>query len=130
MFAVTIAAGEMMAEPDVCQVPTPAGPVPTPFPNIAMPMMGTPPAETVLICGAPALNLSSEIPLTNGDQAGVAGGVASGMIMGPARFTEGSMKVMVAGSPAVRLTSPTTQNQNNAMGAVLVPSQPVVMIMS
>ncbi|MDR5826369.1 DUF4150 domain-containing protein [Caballeronia sp. LP006] len=130
MFAVTIGGGQLMAEPDVCQTPTPAGPVPTPYPNIAMPTMGTPPAETVLIGGSPALNLSAEIPMTNGDQGGVAGGVSSGMIMGPAKFTQGSEKVMIAGSPAVRLTTPTSQNQNNAMGAVLAPSQTVVMIMS
>ncbi|SDV47150.1 DUF4150 domain-containing protein [Chitinasiproducens palmae] len=130
MFAVTIGGGQLMATPDVCQMPTPTGPVPVPYPNIAMPTMGTPPAETVLVSGAPALNLQSEIPMTNGDQAGPLGGVTSGTIMGPAKFTQGSQKVMIGGSPAVRLTTPTSQNQNNAMGAVLVPSQAVVMIMS
>ncbi|MDR5837112.1 DUF4150 domain-containing protein [Caballeronia sp. LZ034LL] len=130
MFAVTIMGGELMAEPDVCLTPTPAGPVPTPYPNLAMPMMGVPPAETVLVCGAPALNMGSEIPLTNGDQGGVSGGVMSGLIMGPARFDEGSTKVLIGGNLAVRLTTPTSHNQNNAIGAVLVPSQTVVLIMS
>jgi hypothetical protein len=130
MFAVTIGGGQLMAEPDTCNTPTPAGPVPTPYPNLADPTLGTPPVENVLIGGTPSLNLDAEISLTNGDQAGVTGGVESAMIMGPAKFTEGSVTVMIGGSPAVRLTTPTSQNQNNAMGVVLVPSQSIVMIMS
>ena len=130
MFAVTIAGGQLMAVPDVCNTPTPAGPVPTPYPNTAMPAMGTPPVENVMIGGSPALNLSSEIPMTNGDQGGTAGGVASGTFMQAAKFTQGSQKVMIGGNPAVRLSSPTSHNNNNAIGAVLAPSQTVVMIMS
>lgn len=130
MFAVTIGGGLCMAQPDVCQTPTPGGNVPIPYPNLASPELGTPPAATVLVSGMPALTMSSQIPLTNGDQAGAAGGVASGMIMGPAVFTQGSSKVLIAGNPAVRLTTPTAHNQNNAVGAVLAPSQTVVMIMS
>jgi hypothetical protein len=130
MFAVTIGGGQLMAMPDVCLTPTPAGPVPMPYPNMASPSLGAPPAEKVLISGAPALNMNAEIPMTEGDQAGTNGGVTCGMMSGPAKFTEGSTKVMIAGSPAVRLTTPTSQNQNNAVGAVLAPSQTVVMIMS
>lgn len=132
MFAVTIAAGQCMAFPDVCQTPAPPSPspVPIPYPNIAMPMMGAPPAATVLVVGAPALNVSSKIPLSQGDEAGVAMGVASGQIMGQAAFVTSSMKVSFCGSPAVRLGDSTTQNNNNTVGTVAVPSQSVVMIMS
>lgn len=130
MFAVTLAGGQLLADPDVCNLPTPAGPVPTPYPNIGVPSMGSPAADKVLISGSPSLNMGSEISITNGDQAGATGGVASGVIMGTAKFTQGSEKVMIAGNPAVRLTSPTSQNQNNAVGVVLAPSQTVVMIMS
>jgi hypothetical protein len=130
MFAVTIGGGQVMSELDVCQTPTPGGPVPMVYPNIAMPPMGTPPSEKVMMGGSPALNMGSEIPMTNGDQAGASMGVGSGTIMQAAKFSQGSQKVIISGNPAVRLTTPTTQNNNNAMGLVLAPSQTTVMIMS
>lgn len=130
MFAVTKQNGQCMAMPDVCKTPIPpAGPVPIPYPNIAMPMMGMPCTIKVLIGGMPALTKASKIPLSNGDQAGVAGGVVSGKIMGQTEFFLGSLKVKLEGNPAVKLGDPTKQNDGNAVGAVLVPSQAVVMIM-
>ncbi|HTN67413.1 MAG TPA: DUF4150 domain-containing protein [Burkholderiaceae bacterium] len=131
MFAVTKQNGQCFAMPDVCKTPAPpAPPVPIPYPNIAMPMMGNPATTKVLISGMPALTKSSKITISNGDQAGVAGGVASSKIMGPAEFIMGSMKVKLEGNPAVRLGDPTKQNDGNAVGTVLAPSQAKVMIMS
>ncbi|TDY97876.1 UNVERIFIED_ORG: uncharacterized protein DUF4150 [Herbaspirillum seropedicae] len=131
MFAVTKQAGQCMAMPDVCNTPIPpAGPVPIPYPNIAMPMMGNPATTKVMISGMPALTKSSKITMSNGDQPGVNGGVVSGKIMGPAEFIMGSMKVKLEGNPAVRMGDTTKQNDGNAVGAVLVPSQVKVMIMS
>lgn len=130
VYAVSLGGGLCMSPVDVCMMPTPAGPIPTPYPNTGSPSMGVPPVANVLIAGSPALNMSSKIPLTNGDEAGTAGGVQSGMIMGPVDFIQGSSKVLIGGSPAVRLTSQTMQNQNNAVGTVLAPSQTVVMVMS
>lgn len=130
MFALTLAGGQCMATPDVCQVPTPAGPVPTPFPNIGMPPMATGAAQRVLVSGMPALTKASKIPLTNGDQAGATGGVVSGQIMGEVEFVMGSTKVKFEGQFAVRLSDPTKQNKGNAMGSVLAPSQSKVMVMS
>ena len=130
MFAVTKQNGQCMAMPDVCKTPVPpAGPVPIPYPNIAMPMMGRPCTLKVLISGMPALTKASKIPLSNGNQAGVAGGVVSGKIMGQAEFVSGSQKVKLEGNPAIKLGDPTKQNDGNTVGAVLVPSQAVVMIM-
>lgn len=131
MFAVTKQAGQCMAMPDVCKTPAPPGPpIPIPYPNIAMPMMGNPTTLKVLIAGMPALTKASKITISNGDQAGVAGGVMSGKMMGAAEFTMGSMTVRLEGNPAVRLSDPTKQNEGNAIGSVLAPSQAVVMIMS
>lgn len=131
MFAVTIQNGQCMAMPDVCKVPAPpAPPIPTPFPNLGMPMMGNPTTLKVFIGGMPALHKSSQIPVTNGDEAGVVGGVMSNSIVGPVQFVLGSMTVKLEGNPAVRLSDPTKQNNGNAIGAVLAPSQPTVMIMS
>lgn len=132
MFAVTVEAGQCLAMPDVCNTPAPPSPspVPVPYPNMAMPMLGTPPTATVLVVGAPALNVESTISMTAGDEAGVAGGVACGQIMGEAKFVTSSLKVSFEGAFAVRLGDSTTQNSNNAVGTVLVPSQAVVMVMS
>jgi len=131
MFAVTKQAGQCFAFPDVCKTPAPpAPPIPIPYPNIAMPMMGNPATLKVLISGMPALTKASKIPISNGDQPGVAGGMASSKVMGPAEFVLGSMKVKLEGNPAVRLGHPTKQNDGNTVGTVLAPSQTKVMIMS
>lgn len=131
MFAVTKQSGQCFAMPDVCKTPAPpAPPVPIPYPNIAMPMMGNPATTKVMISGMPALTKASKISMSNGDQAGVAGGVASSKIMGPTEFIMGSMKVKLEGNPAVRLGDPTKQNDGNTVGSVLAPSQAKVMIMS
>ncbi|ANN76539.1 DUF4150 domain-containing protein [Bordetella flabilis] len=119
--------------PDVCLTPAAPSPIPVPYPNIATSDMANPGtiAETVLICGMPALNQASIIQLSNGDQGGTAGGgVACGEIMGEAAFVTGSVTVMVAGPPAVGLTSMTTQNTNNTIGLSASPSQVVVMFLS
>ncbi len=130
MFANTQMMGMDMGFPDVCL--TPAGPavVPIPYPNIAMAPMGVPAAYTVLFACAPAHNLSTMIPLTNGDNAGVAMGVASGTVMGPARHLTGAFTVLLQGMPATRLTSMSLQNSTNCPGARLVPSQVKVLVLA
>jgi carboxyl-terminal processing protease len=105
--------------PDVCN--TPAGPVtvPIPYPNIGTNAMAAPFSPNVLVTMMPALNMGSVIPMTSGDEAGV----AHPMIKGPARFTMGNPIVKVNFLPGINLTCPTTgNNMNNALGAVLVPS--------
>src|SRR3546814_5181650 len=75
--------------------------------------------ETGLVVGMPALNMGSSLLLSQGDEAGTAGGgVACGQIMGKAEFVDGSMTVMVGGMPGVCLTGMTTQNANNTVGLV------------
>lgn len=131
MFATTMEGGMCMGFPDTCLVPAPpAPPIPTPFPNIAVPMMADPVTAVVFIVGMPALFLDSEIPLSNGDEGGLAGGVVSGQIMGPCKAMLGSMAVMLEGIPAIRLSAPTMQNEDNAPGIISVPSQPTVMVLS
>jgi uncharacterized Zn-binding protein involved in type VI secretion len=130
MFATTKEKGQLLAMPDTCKTPTPGGPVPTPYPNTAMPQMGNPATTKVMINGMPALTKASKIQPTNGDQAGSAGGVVSGKIMGPAEFIMGSKKVKLEGNPAVFMGNQTKHNDGNAVGSNLVPSQNKVMIMS
>jgi hypothetical protein len=129
MFANTQMMGVDMGFPDVCLTPMPA-PVPIPYPNIAAGPMGVPAAYKVLFMGTPAHNMSTVIPLTNGDNAGVAMGVASGMVMGPSRHLTASFTVLVGGMPATRLTSVSLQNSTNCPGMRIVPSQVKVLILS
>ncbi|MGF6649520.1 hypothetical protein OKW34_000082 [Paraburkholderia youngii] len=131
MFAATKAGGQCTAALDVCKTPTPGGaPVPLPYPNIGMPPMASPTTVKVLIGGMPALTRSSQIPLTSGDEGGVAGGVVSSGVMGKMKFMSGSRSVRFEGSPAVRLNDQTQHNDGNAVGAVLTPSQTTVMVLN
>lgn len=119
-----------MAFPDVCLTPSPVGPVPIPYPNIAMGPMGVNAVYTVLLGGGPAHNMSTQIPLTNGDNAGVATGVASGMVMGPSRSVTAAFTVIVGGSPMTRMTSMSIQNSTNAPGCRIAPSQTKVLVLA
>jgi hypothetical protein len=129
MFANTQLCGIDMGFPDVCLTPTPA-PVPIPYPNIAAGPMGVPAAYTVLVTGAPAHTMATMVPLSNGDNPGIALGVASGLVMGPARHLTGSFTVLMKGMPATKLTSVALQNSTNCPGMRIVPSQPRVILLS
>jgi hypothetical protein len=131
MFGNTQMGGMDMAFPDVCLTPAPpAPPVPLPYPNIANRPAGVPAVYTVLWGGAPAHNMSTVIPFSNGDNPGVALGVASGLVMGPSRCTTAAMTVLVGGMPATRMTSTTMQNNTNAPGVCLAPSQTKVLLLA
>ncbi|MDH6592570.1 hypothetical protein M2165_002459 [Variovorax sp. TBS-050B] len=130
MFANCQMMGTDMGFPDVCLTPTPAGPVPIPYPNIAMGPTAVPNCTCVLIMGTPAHNLGTTIPMTNGDNAGVNLGVASGTVMGPSRHVTGSFTVLFQGLPASRLTSMTMQNSTNCPGVRMVPSQANVVLLA
>ena len=121
-----------MAMPDVCKTPTPAGPVPIPYPNIAQLSMANPGtcAMTVLVVNKPAATIQTVIMLSSGDEAGAAGGVVSSLFIGPAQFKLGSTVVFIEGSPAAYVGSLVGQNgvanANMPAGSQIVPSQFVV----
>jgi hypothetical protein len=85
-------------------------------------------AAKVMIMNMPAANLGSQIPMSQGDEAGVGGGWRSGGIMGPVKWSKGSSKVKFQGKPAVTVTGTTTQNQMNANGLQGAPSQALVQV--
>ncbi|MCZ7684358.1 MAG: DUF4150 domain-containing protein [Sandaracinaceae bacterium] len=131
MFANTQMGGMDTGLPDVCLTPAAVGiPVPIPYPNIANGPMGVPAAYHVLISCAPAHNLGTSVPLTNGDNAGVNMGVASGMVMGPSRHLTGAFTCLIGGMPASRMTSSSLQNSTNCPGARVMPSQVTVLILA
>jgi hypothetical protein len=130
MFANSQAGGQDFAFPDVCLTPAPpAPPVPVPYPNMTTRPMATNAVYKVLIAGTPAHNMNTEIPVSNGDNAGVNMGVASGRDMGSSRCTTGATMVLIGGMPGTRLTSSTMQNGTNAVGACIVPSQTTVLLL-
>jgi hypothetical protein len=130
MFANSQMMGQDMGFPDVCLTPAAPAPVPIPYPNIAMGPTAVPSQVTVLIQGAPAHNLGTTTPLTNGDNAGLATGVASGTVMGPSRHLTGAFSVLVGGMPVTRMTSMSLQNNTNCPGCRLVPSQTSVIVLA
>jgi carboxyl-terminal processing protease len=117
--------GANLCAPDVCFTPPP--PVknkgrPVPYVDRANHSQAVPFSPTVRICGLNALYVTSQVPVTTGDDAGVNG-------PGPKRvgkFTSGNPIVKVDGIPGTNLTSPATGNAGNASGAALVPDQIIV----
>jgi hypothetical protein len=129
MFANNQMMGMSLGFPDVCLTPTPV-PTPIPYPNVAMSPTAVGAAYNVLWGCAPTHNLLTTVPLTNGDNAGVAMGVASGMVMGPSRHVLGANTVLVGGAPVTRLTSMSIQNSTNCPGVQIVPSQVKVLVLA
>jgi len=130
MFANCQLMGTDMGFPDVCITPAAPSPIPVPYPNIAMGPMAIPNCPTILIMGGPAHNLGTTIPMTNGDNAGVATGVASGMVMGPSRHLTASFTVLIGGMPGTKLSSMSLQNSTNCPGARIAPSQVKVLLLA
>ncbi len=132
MFMLTMGSGMDLGFPDVCLTPAAAGaPVPVPYPDIAMSVTSVPAAYNVLVDCMPVINKLSMGMMSNGDEAGCYGGVASHLIDGQTTYQVGCFTIMVDGLPAQRLTSVTGQNclgmQPNAPGMCLAPSQVTVL---
>ena len=69
--------------------------------------------------------------MTNGDNAGVGLGVASGLVMGPSRHLTASFTVLFGGMPATRSDlHDNAELHQCGRGARLVPSQPVVLLLA
>ena len=104
--------------------------VPVPYPNIATGTMAIPNVLNILFDATPAHNMATTIPLTNGDNAGLNTGVASGTVMGPSRHLTGAFTVLIKGMPATRMTSMSLQNSTNAPGCRLAPSQTRILMLA
>ncbi|WOH63787.1 DUF4150 domain-containing protein [Bradyrhizobium sp. BWA-3-5] len=121
--------GPMLAEdhgfPDVCKTPSGPAIVPAPYPNTAMNTTAIPTQYRCLIMCMPAHNMTTERAISMGDNAGVALGVMSGLVMGPGRAKAGSDNLFIGGSPATKMGMPTKQNgaSPNAFGVSISPSQ-------
>lgn len=105
--------GVTIAFPDVCNTPTPAGPVPIPYPNIAQSsdtMKGT----TKVKCdGNPICVKDSNFKMSSGDEAGSAMGVVSGKIKGKAEFVMFSFDTKAQGKNISRAFDIMLHNDKN-----------------
>jgi hypothetical protein len=132
MFANTQMMGMSLSFPDVCLTPAPPSPapVPIPYPNISLGPTAIPNVFKVIMFGTPAHNMGTTVPFTNGDNPGIATGVASATVMGPQRHLTAAFTCLVQGMPVTRLTSVSLSNSTNAPGARIVPSQPKVLVLA
>lgn len=113
--------------PDVCKTPSPGGPVPIPYPNISQSITLDKGTTTVKADGGMMIaNKGSEFSLSNGDNAGVAGGVKSSTFMKESTWILYSFDVKMDGKNACRLTDKKFQNHENTVDAAGDIQNPVV----
>jgi hypothetical protein len=112
----TTKGGQCMAFPDVCKTPSPGGPVPIPYPNIAMlnNAKGNTVTKKVKIKNKKVITKKSVIKNSTGDEAGTAKGVVSQKTRGEAKFLRASTTAKAEGQPVVFQTCMVGQNGNNA----------------
>ena len=108
--------GQSPVFPDVCKTPTPAGPVPIPYPNIGMSSNTSSGPSDVKSDGQMPMVKGAKYTMTTGDEAGSAGGVMSSSIKGEAEFMMYSFDVKFEGKNVCRLGDPLFQNKKNIMG--------------
>lgn len=100
--------------PDVCKTPSPGGPVPIPYPNIAQSITLSDGTSTVKGDKMMAAVKGSKFALSNGDNAGVAGGVKSNVFMKEATWILYAFTVKMDGKNACRLSDKMFHNAENA----------------
>ncbi len=132
VYVSTNMAGMTLAFPNVCLTPSAPSPIPVPYPSIGQCATASAPTCSMMvkILNKNVLTSKSEVPKTNGDEAGTNGGVTSGMFGGTCKRTQTSMKVNVEGAPLVTLLQLISSNgpsPNAPVGNQLAPSQTKVM---
>ncbi len=122
--------GIATAFPDVCKTPTPGGPVPIPYPNIAMSKDTAQGSKTVSMDGNPIMLKGSNFSTSTGDEAGTAGGgVASNTTKGKAEFVNYSFDVKVEGKNVPRLGDMMLQNKMSSPNTPPMPEvQPPIVV--
>jgi carboxyl-terminal processing protease len=117
--AINRGAGGTFAFPDVCMTPAAPAPLPIPYPNFGLTAMSVPFSPNVLLTFVNAINMSTGLMLTMGDE----GGVAHPTFKGAARYSMGNPIVSIHMLPGIMLCALSTGNNMNApLGANLIPS--------
>lgn len=104
--------GVVMGFPDVCKTPSPVGPVPIPYANVARSADAAGGSPSVKAKGNPVMLQGSCFATSTGDEAGTAGGgVVSNAVRGKAEFVNYSFDVRFDGRPVARLGDLMVQNK-------------------
>ena len=101
------------APPDVCKTPSPAGPVPVPYVNIAQNSALASGAKQVKIEGQPVALSSSNLASSMGDEPGTAGGIISSKFKGKLTWATSSPTVFAEGKGVVRFMDVAQHNGNS-----------------
>ncbi|WP_110169988.1 DUF4150 domain-containing protein [Luteitalea pratensis] len=108
--------GMSMVFPDVCKTPTPAGPVPIPYPNIGKSSDTSSGPTTVKTDGQMPMTKDANYMMSAGDEPGSVGGVISGKFKGKCELMLYSFDVKYEGKNVGRLGDPLFHNDKNIMG--------------
>ena len=101
--------------PNVCKTPSPSGPVPVPYPNIADQSSLQKGSTSVKAHGKMIAVKGSQYGRSNGDEAGTAGGVKSGVNMKATDWITYSFDVKIDGKNACRHTDKKFHNNQNTV---------------
>lgn len=107
--------GMVTGFPDVCKTPSPGGPIPVPYPNIARSADLDKGTKKVKCDGNPVAVKGSVFKKSQGDEAGTAGGgVVSSTTRGKAEFMSYSFDVKFEGKNVCRLGDIMVLNKGSA----------------
>lgn len=125
--------GLVTLAPDVCKTPSPGGPVPIPYVNIAKSQDTAQGSQSVKCDGNPVMVQGSVFSQSSGDEPGSAGGVASSVTKGKAEFINFSFDVMFDGKPVARLGDMMLGNKGSCVNTppapeVQPPAAPAVIV--
>ena len=119
--------GLLATFPDVCLTPSPGGPVPVPYPNVARSADLAQGTRTVTVDGSPLAVEDSVFSRSTGDEPGTQKGVLSHAQGGEARFLNWSFDVKAEGKGVCRLFDPMASNAgsppNTSRSAVAQPNR-------
>ena len=106
--------GTTAAFPDVCKTPSPGGPIPIPYPNIARSADTAKATKSIQVEGNPVCVKDSNFSTSTGDEAGTAGGgVASNKTKGKAEFVNFSFDGKFEGKNVARALDLMLHNDKN-----------------
>lgn len=104
---------DIAAPPDVCKTPSPVGPVPIPYVNIAKSGDLADGTKSVTIEGNSVAVESSNLSTSTGDEPGTAGGIISSKNKGKLTWKTSSLDVKFEGKGVVRFGEVTLHNGNS-----------------
>lgn len=105
--------GTTFAFPDVCKTPSPGGPVPIPYPNVARSADTAKGSKKVKADGKPICVKTSSFKKSTGDEPGRLGGIISNTTRDKAEFVNSSFDVKIEGKGTPRSFDLMLHNKKN-----------------